>query len=251
MDKEIIIVATVVSLTLLIFVVVFLFLLVSRANRKNRHRADLADLRLQMSEEVRTAEREATQSTMSCIGRELHDNIGQLLTAAQLSFMHRFDEEMDNDEQLSSINLTLEESINEVRRLGRTLNTDIWKDRTLIESISDSAAHIERLGLGIAHVKQSGTEADLEPAEKVILFRTFQEVINNAFKHGKAKKVEIELIESPFLLRVSDDGIGFDEQSMTKGSGLLNIRKRCEMIGFGAELITAKGKGCTWKFFRQ
>ena len=59
-------------------------LLVLNSNRRIRHRAEVAELQAQQTEAVRTAEREMQQETLAQVGRELHDNIGQLLTAIRI-----------------------------------------------------------------------------------------------------------------------------------------------------------------------
>jgi len=250
-DPDILITVTVVSLTLFIFVVVYLLLLSSNANRKNKHRVELADMRLNMQQELMQAEREATRTTMADIGQELHDNVGQLLTAAQLGFLYRFEDELPQDEQLRSIMVALDEGIEQVSRLGRSLNTDIWKERTLFESICETAAQVERLGKGVVHVQQTGGEPALSAEEKVILFRAFQEVLSNAMKHAKASTISIKLQESPLRIEVSDNGRGFDMENVSTGSGLLNIRKRCAYVNVHAELITRSGGGCRWTFYRE
>ena len=72
------------TLALLVFLVLVVLLLVLNSNRRIRHRAEVAELQAQQTEAVRTAEREVQQQTLASVGRELHDNVGQLLTAARM-----------------------------------------------------------------------------------------------------------------------------------------------------------------------
>ena len=155
---------------------------------------------------------------------------------------------------------TLEVSIEEVRRMGRSLNSDLWESRTFTEAITSEAERIERMGLAKVHLHLQGEPPDLKPDAKTILFRVFQEVVNNALKHARADTIEVSLHDGEHpTLTITDNGTGFtltpvltqgEEAEHRTGSGLVNIRRRCAMIGFRAELSTAPGQGTTWRITR-
>ncbi|MBK6753752.1 MAG: hypothetical protein IPG69_09170 [Flavobacteriales bacterium] len=221
-------------------------LLVLNNNRRIRHRAELAELRMQRDQEVITAEREATQQTLGEVGRELHDNVGQLLTVAQMGLSDVL-ESGSTDERLRASFSALENGIEEVRRLGRSLNSDMWQQRTIVDAVSLEASRVERTGRVRAHVRIIGEGVALSPDTQTVLFRVFQEIVSNALKHARADTIEIMVDAGPpLVLRVQDNGQGFMETGQAAGSGLANIRRRCALIGFSAELNTAPGAGCIW-----
>ena len=132
--------------------------------------------------------------------------------------------------------------------MGHDLNTDLWQRRSLVDAISATAERIERVGRLRAHVLVQGTWPTLADDTSTILFRVFQEVVQNAVKHSGADTLSITLHSDPPLsLTIADNGRGFDADNTTGNSGLLNIRKRCTLIGFNATCTSARGTGCTWR----
>lgn len=222
------------------------FLLVLNSTRRIRHRAELAELHLQRDQEVMAAEREATQHTLREVGRELHDNVGQLLTVAQMG-LNTVLEEAASDPRLSASRDALDQGVEEVRRLGHSLNSDLWQQRSLVDAISAEAERVERVGRVAAHVIVKGPIPELSPDTCTILFRVFQEVVNNALKHSGADILTITLSGTPaFRLTIADNGKGFDHEHTNGNGGLVNIQRRCALVGFRAQCTTAPGAGCTW-----
>ncbi|MCB9163624.1 MAG: hypothetical protein H6592_04170 [Flavobacteriales bacterium] len=239
-----IIVGTMVFLLMIGFIVVLLLL---NNNRRIRHRIEMAEADLRRQQEVRSAEREATEQTLGEIGRELHDSVGQLLTVAQMGFVERLEGAWHDDPKVATAVGALEEGIAEVRRLGRSLNTDLWKERSLVDALEAEAVRIERIGRGRVLLTVDGDPADPPADVKTVLFRTFQEVMNNALKHSGADTMEIGLSGDRLpVLRIADNGRGFDPARVATGGGLLNIRRRCALIGYHADLVTGPGIGCMW-----
>jgi hypothetical protein len=180
------------------------------------------------------------------MARELHDNVGQLLTVAQLGVDHVLADGA-TDTRLVAARDTLEHGIGELRRLGRDLNTDLWQQRSLVDAISAEADRIERVARVRVHVEVQGTPPVLPPDHTTILFRVLQEAVNNTLKHSRADTLTITLAAGPpWSLTLSDNGRGFDATTTAGHGGLVNIRRRCALIGLQASCTTAPGQGCTW-----
>lgn len=244
MDMEwTVIIGTMVMLLMLGFVVLLLIL---NNNRRIRHSAQLAKLHQQQERAVMDAEREATQHALRDIGSELHDNVGQLLAVAQLG-VNTVLEEGVGDSRLADARDALEQGAEEVRRLGHDLNTELWKQRSLVDAISAEAERLERVAHVQVHLQVEGGTTVLEPATSIILFRVFQVIITNALKHSGANEIDIQLVTTPhFTLRVSDNGVGFDPQQTVTHAGLANVHNRCALIGYQAQCSTTPGGGCAW-----
>ena len=238
------------TLMLLLFIGLVVLLLVINNNRRNRHRAEIAELRATRDRAVMEAEREATGQALGEVGRELHDNVGQLLTLAQMGVADVV--EGGGDVRLTAAMAALDEGIEEVRRLGRSLNTDRWRDRSFADAVSAEASRIERIARVQVPLVLLGRVPELEPDAKTILFRVFQEITTNALKHAHAHSIAITLDGGPpFAMRIRDDGRGFSDAGTSAGAGLANIRRRCSLIGFTADLHTSPGDGCTWTIQRS
>lgn len=240
-----VVVATALLLLLLGFVVL---LLIINSSRRHRHRAELAELYLLRDAEVRRAEREATQHAMSEVGRELHDNVGQLLTVAQMGLVDHLSEPAKAHPRVATALEALDQATEEVRRVGRSLNLDHWHQRGLAQALEMEATRLERLDRARVLLYLTPGVPDPTPDIKTILFRAFQEVVSNALRHSGARTITIDLGGNPPTLRVQDDGCGFDPNAQNHGSGLTNIRTRCRLIDYTAVLTTAPGQGCVWTF---
>lgn len=241
-----VVVATAMFLTLL---VVLIALMVMNANRRHRHRAEVAELRMQREKEVMSAEREATRQTLREVGQELHDNVGQLLTVAQMGLNTALEER--GDVRLGSARDALDQGIEELRRLAHSLDTELWQRRSLADAISMEATRIERVGRVGVQLEVKGTPA-LEAETSTILFRIFQEVLNNALKHSGAGTIRITLDAGPpFTLAIADNGRGFDVAHTPGNGGLHTIRRRCALVGFTADCTSTPGDGCTWTIQQQ
>lgn len=237
----------VVTLLLLLLIGLVLLLLVVHNTRRIRHRAEVSELQQQHRLAVLNAEREATRHTLREVGRELHDNVGQLLAVAQLGLNTVVEEGPGND-RLVGARDALEQGLDEVRRVGRDLDRHLWEKRSLADAISAEAERVERVARVEAHLEQVGTLPVLPTDTTTVLFRVFQEVLSNAIKHSGADRIQIRLTATPGLtMEITDNGRGFDPARTLHRHGLDNIRERCALIGYTATCNTSPGHGCTWR----
>ncbi len=241
----------VMSTLLLLFMlggVVLLMVIVH--TRRMRHRAELAEAERVRETEVARAEREAVQHTLRELGRELHDNVAQLLTVAQLGANNLLEERPEP--RLAAVRDALDQGVEELRRLAHGLDADLWSRRSLTDAIVAEAERIERVGRVRAHVVKAGAPLVLDADTSTILFRVFQEVVNNALKHSGADTLTLVLDGGPpATLTISDNGRGFDAAKERGQGGLSAIRRRCALIGFEASCSSAPGDGCTWTLIRS
>ncbi len=244
--SDLLVTITISTLVVLLFLGLVVTLLVLNNSRRLQHRAALAEAERLRNAEVQRAEREATQHTLREVGRELHDNVAQLLTVAQMGLGNVL-EEPTPDGRLLAARDALDQGIEEVRRLGHDLNSDRWQQRSLRDAIGTAAERIERVGRVRALVVQQGDAPEPDADTRIILFRVFQEVVNNALKHSGADTLTITLHGTAALaLTIADNGRGFDPEHTASAGGLLSIRKRCALVGYAAHCTSTPGQGCTW-----
>ncbi|HUR11944.1 MAG TPA: PAS domain S-box protein [Flavitalea sp.] len=192
---------------------------------------------------------DAQEKERADIGKELHDNVNQILSTARLYLdLARSDE----GERLNLIKRSTENiynAINEIRNISRSLVPGSIGDLGIIASISDLVESImatKKLHVEFYHVGE--VDALLDEKQKLMLFRIIQEQVNNVLKHANARNLVIELVvdDDAIELIISDNGIGFDPDSVKnkKGVGLYNITSRAELFNGKVNIVTAPGNGC-------
>ncbi|HEV8287157.1 MAG TPA: PAS domain S-box protein [Chitinophagaceae bacterium] len=182
------------------------------------------------------------------IGKELHDNINQLLAASKLYLeivLTGKQESLMEAAKKSYENVNL--AINEIRQLSKQLVPPILEE-TLTSAIKDLAGEIQSAsGILIKIEIEKFEEALINENLKLIIYRIVQEQVNNIVKHSRAKNVTIK-IETKFdevALTIADDGVGFDTNKRSRGIGLRNIASRVGFYSGTMNIESQPGKGCT------
>ena len=188
------------------------------------------------------------------INRELHDRIGQNLSALQLN-LATLRVELEGGttraagERLHDAQYLLEATSNQVRDVMADLRPAALDDFGLLAALRDHAAGVSaRLGIAITVLGE-----DLEPrlplATEMALFRIVQEALNNVALHARARKVEIVLAATSRAVRLSvaDDGAGFDAAKPPRRAahyGIATMRERAEAVGARLRIVSRPGRGC-------
>lgn len=189
------------------------------------------------------------------LARELHDGLGQTLTALkhQLELLRREVTELTEPLRVrlaDSVELA-DQSLRETRELSRLLRPQILDDLGLAPALSWLTRTIQqRTGLAVDFESQ-GLEERLDPDLETLAFRVIQEALNNVVKHARATqaRVEVAVGEGRLLVTVFDAGKGFDAREVmaahdgSSGSGLRGIRDRVELFAGTLEIETAPGEG--------
>ncbi|MFI9296934.1 HAMP domain-containing sensor histidine kinase [Streptomyces gardneri] len=174
------------------------------------------------------------------IAQELHDEIGQTLTAVLLQLKHAADrapEPLRTD--LHQAQETTRASLDEIRRIARRLRPGVLEELGLHSALRSLAAEFTTPRLGVtAHITPGLPH--LDPATELVLYRVAQESLTNAARHSGATRVEVHLRSLPGSgtgLLVRDDGHGLGEAP--EGAGIRGMRERALLIG--AELLVGAG----------
>jgi signal transduction histidine kinase len=178
------------------------------------------------------------------IGRELHDNVSQVLTTVKL-YLEMASKQHENPLIPRSMQL-INNSIVEIRNLSHQLSAPTLGTGSLIDSIN---ALIEMVGFStnlLFQFDHAGFRVQLIMGQKLALYRILQEQLNNIIKHAGATKVWISLSQKNdnVILVVRDNGKGFDSRAKTNGMGLNNMISRAKIFGGTVHIKTAPQKGC-------
>ncbi len=196
----------------------------------------------QIAEAVVTAqEKERTE-----IGKELHDNVNQLLSASKLYIDAAANDISNNELLLGQASGYIKSAIEEIRSLSKVLHAPLIYELGLCESINNLTDDIMMVNdLQIIIDYSHFTEEGFNENFKLTIYRIIQEQLTNILKHAKATQANILLStnENDIYLEVKDDGIGFDTGKKRQGIGLSNIQSRVSMYEGKLEVQSEPGNG--------
>lgn len=246
----------VIGTLLLILLVGFIVLSVYFYQRtQHRHSQDLADLKNSVQKEILIAQLEIKENTLNTISQEIHDNIGQVLSLAKLNLNTVLIHEASSLDKITSTKDLIGKAIQDLRNLSKTLNSEYISEHSLSQLLQADIDTIEKSGDYKAELHIIGEERMLDPQHQLIIYRIFQEVLNNIIKHAKGDRIRIlfDYSTNPFQLSIQDNGIGFGSANPAElrktgnGSGLYNIQNRARLIGAELTYESTPNAGTTVK----
>lgn len=250
-QREVLRIVLISSITLFVLLVMVVTLLVLFQKRKLRHELEKKERELVYKQAQDKARIEIQELALKNIAWELHDNIGQLLSVArmQLNMLH-YQLDATKQEKAEEISEVLKISLNEVRSLSKSLNPEIIRNTGLVKSIQVEIDRFKRLQFIDASYSVEGEEVPIDTKDELFIFRIIQEFFSNTIKYSKAKKLVVKLNYTPkyLIIFVKDDGQGFDINTINKGSGLINMKSRAEMINAQLNISSSIGKGVSLEF---
>lgn len=190
------------------------------------------------------------------ISRDMHDGVGQLLSAMKFNLEGIHTVSADHErEKLEASKDLLKNVIREVRRISFNLTPSALSDYGIVPVLKKFSREITKISdLQVRFENKTGFLSRLEPNVENNLYRIVQEAVNNAIKYAQATEVKIILTHnSQFLyLEITDDGRGFNIEELEErehfgasGHGIFNIRERTNFINGHCEITSESGKGTT------
>jgi signal transduction histidine kinase len=194
----------------------------------------------------------AHESEQRRIARELHDQIGQDLTALKITLSRAKAANLEEAQKaLREAEALTEEVLQTVRNICSTLRPQVLDDLGLVAGLQ---WHIKtfaaRTGIEISFESKSIDEARLSPIVKSTIFRVIQEALTNVSRHADSRTAEVSLAmhNGSVEFSVKDSGKGFDVAGLKKGStGVSSMRERLSLVQGRFEISSAPGGGTTVK----
>ncbi|QDP41335.1 sensor histidine kinase [Radiobacillus deserti] len=182
------------------------------------------------------------------LARELHDSVSQELFAASMMVSAITEGGLDWDEltakQLRQVEMMIQQSQLEMRALLLHLRPVALKDKSLTEGMKQLLEELkQKVPIEVTWKMES---VHLSKGVEDHLFRIFQESVSNTLRHSKARSLDIWLIEREdfAILRVMDDGVGFDMEASQSGSyGLENMKERAAEVGATLRVVSVPNQG--------
>jgi two-component system sensor histidine kinase UhpB len=217
--------------------------------------AELAAAFNEMLERLEIERRDSARRSLAAqegerrrIARELHDEVGQALTAVVLQLDrvgHRAGAGLRGEVELARE--TVRASLEEVRAIARGLRPEALDELGLGSALASLTNEVAR---------QTGARVErhvtrclpvLSPEEELVVYRVAQEGLTNIARHGEARRawLTLEVRDGCVELEVRDDGRGFDSHAAAEGTGLLGMRERAVLIGAAIEITSTSGRGTT------
>lgn len=236
-----------------IFVAAASLLGIARSERtaEDRNRVLVAqeeELRL-LSQKLVKAQEEERRS----LSRDLHDQIGQVLTAVRISVgnveeaLHNPDGSDKATVQLEQAKRLSEQAVRSVREIAMGLRPAMLDDLGLGAALEWQARQFSRLCDVPVTAQLEGDLESLSEAHRVCVYRVVQEALNNAAKHSKASEISIAVNGSRTGVRIEvrDNGTGFATPKRGPGLGLVGIKERVRQLGGDANIDSRPGFGTT------
>lgn len=185
------------------------------------------------------------------IARELHDVVGQALTAVRLSLMSlgRVHAMTGASGEITDSIATIDAALHQVRTVAFDLRPPTLDDLGLTAALRSLCRHVaSRAGIPI-RVRAGAGEARFPQAVETACFRVAQEALTNVVRHAQATRVEVRLRTARggrlLILEVEDDGIGFDPAQCvgSRCLGIMGMTERAALVGGDVEVVSATGAG--------
>jgi PAS domain S-box-containing protein len=192
----------------------------------------------------------AQENERAKIGRELHDNLNQVLGATKLYIEMAKTDEGSRELYLDKACTYIMNVIDEIRQISKTLVTPAVRLMGLSDSINvliDDLTIVDPIK--IEFQDNDLNEEELDEKLQLNIYRIVQEQFNNILKHAKATRVKINLRKQgdEIMLIISDNGVGCDLLTVKKGLGLMNVRTRAELYFGMVTVISKPGEGYVLK----
>jgi signal transduction histidine kinase len=193
----------------------------------------------------------AREEERTQIARELHDQLGQALTAMKYDLAWLTDRLEQKDTTLAqkakAVTAQMDTMVKTVRRISTELRPGMLDDLGLAASIEWQARDFEKRTGIVCAVSVPAEDLPLARAQAIALFRIFQESLTNVARHAGAQHIEVDLFATPetLTLQVHDDGRGIQKQEIAglHSLGLLGMRERAKRLGGTFEIQGVPGDG--------
>jgi signal transduction histidine kinase len=184
------------------------------------------------------------------IARDLHDDLGQTLAAAQIRLAALCnDDSGEVRAKATEVGALIDRANNAIRSLAAQLAPAVLHELGLVAALEWLSEEIERTFKLKVSVVDDGEPKPLSPEGRSILYRAVRELLINVAKHARTDSavVECEAADYRVIVRVSDEGVGYDPQTaqsgIRRGLGLITVRERLSNIGGSADVQSVLGRG--------
>ena len=178
------------------------------------------------------------------IARDLHDEVGQLLTGVLLHLDSIADTTPEHREEIDEAKQAVRRALDEVRRISSELRPEMLEQLGLVSALTELTTTFGKVSGICVERRLDPSLPKLQPDTELAVYRIAQESLTNVARHSQAGRVSVALESGSdsVVLRVVDDGRGFDTSTPDEHGGLRSMRERALLVG-GALAITQATDG--------
>ncbi len=218
---------------------------------KQKQKEKLHESKIRYTLEKNFAVMEAETSERKRLASDLHDGIGTQLSLVKLTLSNILNKKnLDGEKRDIMLSGTVDHInvvINEVRQISNTMTPITLTEKGFKEAIKELVSKYRQLKSHTINLSINGVHGILKPFIEHAIYRTIQEIINNALKHADCKRIDIQIIQNKedFTVMIEDDGKGFNTQHMTNkdGFGLKQATSRIEGLNGQLYIDSMPGRG--------
>ncbi|HRN97720.1 MAG TPA: histidine kinase [Flavobacterium sp.] len=217
------------------------------ANKIRKYTRLMYQKELESQKAVNMAMLETQEKVLSDISQDLHDDAGQQLTYINFQLEHLKLDAPNLAKQIEPVSQSVAQLAQTVRSISHSLSNQLLLQQDLFKAIVSEAERISKHSpLNLSVTIEDKKQREFDQLQTIIIYRIFQEAVNNCLKHGKPANILITLKPNPFVMTITDDGCGFDPNHVAQDSlGLLSMRRRAQLIGFEFTVESSPGQGAT------
>jgi len=193
---------------------------------------------------------EAQEMEKMRIASDLHDGLGQMLTAISYSLQNISNHPGPSQKEIQSLIKLINSAIQESKNIAHNLMPMALKDFGLIVALQNLIDRSNELGATFFHFSTYDFNERLDKMLEKAIYRVCQEAICNIQKHAQAQNASLQILKTTDLITIviEDNGIGFnpdsfDKNGNTNGLGLVSMKERITLFGGNFTLNSAPGKG--------
>lgn len=216
---------------------------------KRKLEKELADQALAQQKLITEVTIQAQERERNHLGRELHDNINQILTTSKiyLKIASEAAEETRRKDHIAKSFSNINHAVDEIRKLSKSLVAPTLGDMGLVIALEELAEEINSMKeMQVEVFDSSAGTGKLDKNMELMFYRIAQEQLNNINKYAHATHVVIRLSSDKknHIFSIADNGIGFDPSEKSRGIGLKNIASRVDFYSGKMNIISEPGQGC-------
>lgn len=235
------------TLLIVLFAFFLIALLVVQRGRRNRAQMEKNAIIASHKQEMLTIHIEVQDEMFNKISRELHDNVGQVLSAANMqlySLVHSINQKSVPTVVEETMSL-IRTAINDIRDLSHSLNSEHTMRLGLIEVLKKELAYVYDTQKIECELIAQDDDLNLSKDEELVIYRITQEALNNIIKHAQATKIAVTVSANSerFSISIKDNGIGFNISDAYTGIGLSNMRQRAIMLNASLNITSTISGG--------
>jgi signal transduction histidine kinase len=234
----------IIALSLSIITIGLIFFFVYYRNKQNQ-KLKLKEEIIRQQDIASKAILEAEDNERRRIAGDLHDSVGQILSAVKINLSSlQSNIKGENSARYENIMNMVDSACKEVRAISHNMMPNSLLRSGLVAAIKEFISQIDADVLKV-QLETTGLNQRLDHHTEMVLYRVMQECVNNVIKHAQASILDIQIIKDDegISVMIEDNGIGFDTTQQNEGIGLANLKTRIDFLKGQIDIQSALGKG--------